>query len=66
MKDLLIPILASIAMAIIMSLASLFGDVHSNKDDIEVVVRDTDRLRGFIIENHDNIIKLQKDLECKE
>ena len=60
MKEYIVPIVASVAMAIIMAIASLFSDVQSNKDDVENVSRDVERLRGFVVENHDNVIRLQE------
>ena len=60
MKDYIAPIVASVAVAIILAIASLFSDVQSNRDDVETVERDVDRLRGYVVENHDDIIVIKE------
>jgi len=60
LKDYLAPVIVTIATGIIFALSNLFGTVQHNSDAIKHTDEQVDRNRGFIIENHDNVIRLQE------
>jgi len=60
MKDYIAPVVATVMAGIIFALSGLFGTVQHNSDAIKHVDEQVDRNRAFIIENHDNVIRLQE------
>ena len=60
MKEWLMPIVGTVVATIIIALAQLFGSVQHNSDSIETTNVQVERNRGFLIQNHDSVIRLQE------
>jgi uncharacterized membrane protein YdbT with pleckstrin-like domain len=66
MKEHIYMVLATVGSAIIIALANLFGDVQHNTNAVK---SNSDTLlihRKYILENHDEIIKLQEHEKYKD
>ena len=60
MKEWLMPIVGTVVATIIIALAQLFGSVQHNSDSIKTTNVQVERNRGFLIQNHDSVIRLQE------
>jgi len=60
MKEWLMPIVGTVVATIIIALAQLFGSVQHNGDSIKTTNIQVERNRGFLIQNHDSVIRLQE------
>jgi uncharacterized membrane protein YdbT with pleckstrin-like domain len=60
MREYLYPIVGTVVSAIIIALASLFGDVQHNSSAVKANGDTLVVHRKYILENHDEIIKLKE------